>query len=314
MQEKRQIPLFGGENPKNIRVLLLVNPCAGRMRGAKYADNIEAWLRESGVYVERFDTTETENGAAKAAAAGKSFTRICCIGGDGTLNAVMNGVLSAGADLPITYIPAGTTNDFAQTLRIPKRSGAMRAAIESGRDMYIDAGRLNAGYFSYVASFGAFTKCSYATPRVMKRLLGHLAYVLEGMRDIAALKSYDLTVQGDGKLYSGAYAFGAFSNTASIGGMVRYKNTLVDMHDGKLEMLLIRKPETLPELHRLVRCLSASEFDDPLFEFASCASFTVQSEQPLDWSVDGEHVIGTACTEVACVHDAVRVTVPHTGE
>ncbi|MFR1306339.1 diacylglycerol/lipid kinase family protein [Hominenteromicrobium sp.] len=98
-----------------------------------------------------------------AAAAQGGCGRIVCIGGDGTLNAVINGMLGAGVRLPITYIPAGTTNDFARTLRLPRRIGDMRRVLTAGRDVEIDAGRFNDGYFSYVASFGAFTKCSYAT-------------------------------------------------------------------------------------------------------------------------------------------------------
>ena len=198
------------------RALLVVNPCAGRTKGRLYADLLETHLHNAGVPVIRCETTAEENGANYAASAALAgCRRIFCIGGDGTLNAVINGMLGAGANLPITYIPAGTTNDFARTLKLPRRIGDMRRVLASGRDVAIDAGRFNDGYFSYVASFGAFTKCSYATPRSMKRLLGHLAYVLEGIRDIAALEARPMTVEADDCTYTGEYVFGAFSNTVS---------------------------------------------------------------------------------------------------
>lgn len=305
------IPLFKGARFCDQRVLMIVNPCAGRMKGQKYADMLEAWLRKRGAAVERRETTETENGAGYAAQAVQNgCTRLVCIGGDGTLNAVLNGVLRNGVKLPITYIPAGTTNDFAQTLQIPKRLSDMRAALTAGRDVEIDAGRFNDGYFSYVASFGAFTKCSYATPRSMKRLLGHLAYVLEGIKDIAALEARPLTVETPSQTYAGSYVFGAFSNTVSIGGMLKYDAGLVDMNDGKLEMLLIRKPETLNDVHRLIHALTMGDFDDPLFDFAAAEAFRLHSAEGFDWSVDGEHVRSGCDTDIQCVKSAVRITVP----
>ena len=186
----------------------------------------------------------------------------------------------------------------------------MRRVLALGRDVAIDAGRFNDGYFSYVASFGAFTKCSYATPRSMKRLLGHLAYVLEGIRDITALEARPMTVEADDCTYTGEYVFGAFSNTVSIGGMLHYDSALVDMNDGKLEMLLIRKPENLGEVRRLVHALGSSDFDDPLFDLAASSAFHLKTEQGFDWSVDGERAAGGTAVEIACVKSAVRITVP----
>ena len=293
------------------RALLVVNPCAGRTKGRLYADLLETHLHNAGVPVIRCETTAEENGANYAASAALAgCRRIFCIGGDGTLNAVINGMLGAGANLPITYIPAGTTNAFARTLKLPRRIGDMRRVLASGRDVAIDAGRFNDGYFSYVASFGAFTKCSYATPRSMKRLLGHLAYVLEGIRDITALEARPMTVEADDCTYTGEYVFGAFSNTVSIGGMLHYDSALVDMNDGKLEMLLIRKPENLGEVRRLVHALGSSDFDDPLFDFAASSAFHLKTEQGFDWSVDGERAAGGTAVEIACVKSAVRITVP----
>ena len=125
------------------RALLVVNPCAGRTKGRLYADLLETHLHNAGVPVIRCETTAEENGANYAASAALAgCRRIFCIGGDGTLNAVINGMLGAGANLPITYIPAGTTNDFARTLKLPRRIGDMRRVLALGRDVAIDAGRL----------------------------------------------------------------------------------------------------------------------------------------------------------------------------
>ena len=166
------------------------------------------------------------------------------------------------------------------------------------------------GYFSYVASFGLFTKCSYATPRTMKRLLGHFAYVLEGMKDLHALDATPLTVTADGKFFEGAYIFGAFSNSLSIGGMLKYDENSVDMNDGKLEMLLIRKPETLPDLHRLILALKNNDFSDKHIDFASASTFRLHAAAGFDWSIDGEYAAGGIDTVIRCVKDAVCIAAP----
>ena len=250
------------EPVRGAHILMIVNPVSGRIGGEHTADKLEAWLKENGAAVDRFETTETENGSGYTAKlAENDYARVVVLGGDGTLNAVLNGMLHRALRTPITYLPAGTTNDFAQTLGIQKHLLDPYKSFTETEDRLIDAGKFGDGYFSYVASFGLFTKCSYATPRTMKRLLGHFAYVLEGMKDLHALDATPLTVTADGKFFEGAYIFGAFSNSLSIGGMLKYDENSVDMNDGKLEMLLIRKPETLPDLHRLILALKNNDLD-----------------------------------------------------
>ena len=281
------------EPVRGAHILMIVNPVSGRIGGEHTADKLEAWLKENGAAVDRFETTETENGSGYTAKlAENDYARVVVLGGDGTLNAVLNGMLHRALRTPITYLPAGTTNDFAQTLGIQKHLLDPYKSFTETEDRLIDAGKFGDGYFSYVASFGLFTKCSYATPRTMKRLLGHFAYVLEGMKDLHALDATPLTVTADGKFFEGAYIFGAFSNSLSIGGMLKYDENSVDMNDGKLEMLLIRKPETLPDLHRLILALKNNDFSDKHIDFASASTFRLHAAAGFDWSIDGEYAAG----------------------
>ena len=144
----------------------------------------------------------------------------------------------------------------------------------------------------------------------MKRLLGHFAYVLEGMKDLHALDATPLTVTADGKFFEGTYIFGAFSNSLSIGGMLKYDENSVDMNDGKLEMLLIRKPETLPDLHRLILALKNIDFSDKHIDFASASTFRLHAAVGFDWSIDGEYAAGGIDTVIRCVKDAVCIAAP----
>ena len=292
------------------KLLLILNPTSGRGAAAGSLFSIVNGFSKTGWEVTVIPTQEKGDAQKIARERAADFPFLVCCGGDGTLNETVNGLMEVQDRPLLGYIPAGTTNDFARTLKLPRRIGGMRRVLASGRDVAIDAGRFNDGYFSYVASFGAFTKCSYATPRSMKRLLGHLAYVLEGIRDITALEARPMTVEADDCTYTGEYVFGAFSNTVSIGGMLHYDSALVDMNDGKLEMLLIRKPENLGEVRRLVHALGSSDFDDPLFDFAASSAFHLKTEQGFDWSVDGERAAGGTAVEIACVKSAVRITVP----
>lgn len=296
---------------RGAHILMIVNPVSGRIGGEHTADKLEAWLKENGAAVDRFETTETENGSGYTAKlAGNDYARVVVLGGDGTLNAVLNGILHRALRTPITYLPAGTTNDFAQTLGIQKHLLDPYKSFTETEDRLIDAGKFGDGYFSYVASFGLFTKCSYATPRTMKRLLGHFAYVLEGMKDLHALDATPLAVTADGKFFEGAYIFGAFSNSLSIGGMLKYDENSVDMNDGKLEMLLIRKPETLPDLHRLILALKNNDFSDKHIDFASASTFRLHAAAGFDWSIDGEYAAGGIDTVIRCVKDAVCIAAP----
>lgn len=272
------------EPVRGTHILMIVNPVSGRIGGEHTADKLEAWLKENGAAVDRFETTETENGSGYTAKlAENDYARVVVLGGDGTLNAVLNGMLHRALRTPITYLPAGTTNDFAQTLGIQKHLLDPYKSFTETEDRLIDAGKFGDGYFSYVASFGLFTKCSYATP---------------------------LTVTADGKFFEGAYIFGAFSNSLSIGGMLKYDENSVDMNDGKLEMLLIRKPETLPDLHRLILALKNNDFSDKHIDFASASTFRLHAAAGFDWSIDGEYAAGGIDTVIRCVKDAVCIAAP----
>ena len=295
---------------KKQSLMLVINPTAGKNQARDNLFPLTNYFFTHNYHVTVFPTQAKGDACNYVAEYATQYDALVCVGGDGTLNAVLNGMLHRALRTPITYLPAGTTNDFAQTLGIQKHLLDPYKSFTETEDRLIDAGKFGDGYFSYVASFGLFTKCSYATPRTMKRLLGHFAYVLEGMKDLHALDATPLTVTADGKFFEGAYIFGAFSNSLSIGGMLKYDENSVDMNDGKLEMLLIRKPETLPDLHRLILALKNNDFSDKHIDFASASTFRLHAAAGFDWSIDGEYAAGGIDTVIRCVKDAVCIAAP----
>lgn len=236
-----------------MQVLLILNPAAGKKKARTgLCDIVEGFCRAD-CQVTVFTTLRAGHAARLAAEYAPSHDLIVCCGGDGTLNEVVAGLLASGCPKPLGYIPAGTTNDFAASLRLPRNMAKATEAILKGAPHQLDAGIFNDRYFVYIASFGAFTEASYAAPQNAKNAFGHLAYVLEGLKDLTAIRPFPMTVEADGRCYEGPFLFGSVSNTTSIGGMVKLPPALVEMGDGRLEVLLIRPPQNAGELTRILQ-------------------------------------------------------------
>ena len=293
------------------RIMLIVNPCAGRKHGEKLSDRVVEWFRQDGAECTLFLTQKRGDGTKYVLSRGREHDVIVCMGGDGTLNEVINGLLKSGLDIPLGYIPAGSTNDFASSMRLSKEPRQAVRDIIACRTETIDAGQFDDRYFSYVASFGAFTKTSYATPQSMKNLLGRFSYFLEGAKDLSEIRAEHKTVTANGHTYEGDYAFGAISNSRSIGGLVKYGDTAVDVSDEKLEMLLIRMPDSLATLIAEIHSITHRDYyDSPYIDFCRSDRFVIQSDGVFDWSLDGEYIQSKGTSVISCVKNQIHFIQP----
>lgn len=289
------------------RLLLIVNPCAGTRRIIRYLPEIIDLFRKNGYENTVYMTSGHADGTAIVQERGADFDRIVCAGGDGTFNEVMAGVLSAGLDTPIGYIPCGSTNDFGSSLHLPKTiMKAARCAVEGEPDP-VDVGRFGSRYFSYVASFGAFARTSYSTPQNVKNALGHLAYILEGIKDIPTIRPVHLRIEAEDKVLEDDYIFGAISNTTSVGGVLTLDESRVDLNDGLFELLLIKSPRDIIELNECIRALGAQDYNSRMITFLSTGRFHVSSPAPLDWTLDGECAADVTEVDVENLHSALRL-------
>ena len=270
------------------RLLLIVNPCAGMKRITRFFPQILDLFRSQGFECTVYMTTGRGDATDIVRDRGGDFDRIVCAGGDGTFNEVISGLLPAGHGTPLGYIPCGSTNDFATTLRLPK--GIMEAAesIVKGSPCPLDVGQFDGRYFSYVASFGAFARTSYATPQSVKNALGHLAYVLQGISDIPSIRPLHMRVELDDLTFEDDYIFGAVSNTTSVGGVLTLDESRVDLNDGLFELVLIKSPKDIFELSECIRALSAQDYNSRMITFVSAPEVRVFSGETLDWTLDGE--------------------------
>jgi len=290
------------------KLLLIVNPCSGKKRANRVLTDIIAVFNRGGYDVSAYMTAARGDAAEVVAARSEEFDAIVCVGGDGTFNEVISGLLSAGSDTPVGYIPAGSTNDFANSLKLSKDLLQAARDIVDGTPRPLDVGRFNDRYFSYIASFGAFTRASYATSQSLKNMLGHFAYLLSGVKEVAAIRSKHLRVTlADGTVYEDDYIFGGASNSTSVAGVLTLKEDMVDMSDGLFEVLLIRKPRNPVELTGCVHALLSQKYDTPMLTLAATNRLEIEAPADMDWTLDGEKAEGTERYVIENLHHAVNV-------
>ena len=293
------------------KALLIVNPCAGQKKARRFLMDMVDILNRGDFQVLVHVTAAPGDGEAAVLRYAGEVERILCCGGDGTFHEVVSGILKWGREIPLGYIPAGSTNDFAASLKLSANLlQATRDTVE-GTPVKLDVGSFNDTYFSYVASFGMCTKTSYATPQSVKNILGHAAYALGGIQELSQLKSYPLrfTLE-DGTVIQDSFLFGAVSNSFRVGGILNLDANLVDMSDGSLELLLIRTPRNLLELSECARALQQKNYNEGLVTFVKTAALTLQAPEKMPWTLDGEMENGCNQIEIRCIHHAISVIAP----
>jgi len=291
------------------RLAIVFNPCAGLRRANKYIPQIVKLYESKGFETSLFETRKRGDGVNIVKEQAEKADIIVCVGGDGTLNEVITGMIDSGMNKPIGYIPSGSTNDFANSLNLSRDIMTAAKDIMEGKPCEFDIGRFNTKYFNYIASCGAFTRASYSTPQPKKNAIGHLAYILEGMKEIPNIHPVHLCVETNGKNFEGDYIFAAVCNSTSVGGILSLNENIVDMSDGKFELMLIKMPLNIAQLGQIVLALKNQDYDCEMIDFCSSDRFRIQSSSELDWTLDGEHGKGNKTIEIETLHNAVSLIV-----
>ena len=288
-------------------IVIIMNPCAGTKKANKYLTDIVRIFAENGYYSHVYMTSKKGDGVFLAKEHAKDGEILVAIGGDGTLNEVLEGVMLSKADVPIGYIPAGSTNDFANSLKMPKNILNAAKAIIEGEAVSLDLGSFNNKYFTYVASFGAFTRIAYTTPQNFKNSFGHLAYFLEGIKDIPSIKSEHMIIETDNGRFEGDYLFGAICNSTSLGGVLTLDPAIVDLSDGLLELVLIKQPKNMFELNQLVLSLNGEIYDCEMINLISTKNIKIHCDTKPDWTLDGEFEAGTDYIEITNIPKVFKI-------
>lgn len=273
------------------KMLFVFNPNSGKAQIKNELLKIIQEFSKAEYEVTVYPTTAPLDGYQHVLDCEGRFDVIACSGGDGTLNEIVGAVLQyKDKKPPIGYIPSGTTNDFATSLGIPKNMTRAAAHIAQGSPFLCDIGLANGEKnFNYVAAFGAFTEVAYATPQSLKNLLGHQAYVIEGVKSLYDLKPYKVHVITDDLDIKDTFVFGMVSNTQSVGGMKGISGNGVDLQDGLFEVMLVRQIKTPFDFQQLVTAFLMQKFDkcDMIYSFKT-NKIRFESADELAWTYDGE--------------------------
>ena len=294
------------------KLLFILNPKAGTMQAVRYLADILQIFSDAGYLTSVLMTAKSGDARDFAAAYAWDMDRIVCSGGDGTLNEVIEGVLSVKSTVEIGYIPAGSTNDFGASVGLPRGITDAAYVAANGKPMKLDVGSFNGRYFSYVASFGAFTSTSYSVPQNLKNIMGQTAYMLQGIRDVINIKpvmAKFIVDEGtpNERIFQGEYIFGAVCNSTSVGGLLKLDNFDVDMNDGMMELLLIQKPNNLIELNNIAISLLDGQLKASEITFFSARNIDVRIEPGTPWTLDGEYEKGDTNIEIRTIRSAVNL-------
>ena len=270
------------------KLLFVVNGHSGKGQiKNKLLDIIDIVIKE-GYHVQVHTTQEREDATKVVREQAKYYDLVVCSGGDGTLDEAVTGMMQSEVRTPLGYIPAGSTNDFANSLEIPKDMIQAAKTAVLGVPFSCDVGEFNGDYFIYVAAFGIFTDVSYATSQELKNALGHVAYILEGAKRLHTIKSYHMRVEYDGNEIEGDFLLGMITNSTSVGGFKNMTGKDVKLDDGLFEVTLIHKPKNIIELNTIIASLTNLKDETDLIDSFRADSVKFYSEEEIPWTLDGE--------------------------
>ncbi len=291
------------------KLLFVYNPKAGKARiRTKLADILEVFARDG--YELTVCPTQKQGDACRIVAGrSKEYDLVVCSGGDGTLDETVTGMMQSGFRTPVGYIPAGSTNDFGGSLALPKNMVKAAQTIVDGRNFPCDMGAFNEDVFVYIAAFGLFTDVSYETGQDMKNVLGHMAYILEGMKRLPSIKSYSMRVCYEDKVIEDDFIFGMITNSVSVGGFKNITGKNVKLDDGVFEVTLIKKPKNPVELNNIMLSLLNRAIDTKSMYCFRTAELELESPEPVAWTLDGENGGAHKDVRIKNLHHAIEIRV-----
>ena len=291
------------------KLLLIINPVAGRNQAQADLFKMVRVFAEHDCEVTVYPTRGPQDCTRKVLADAGRFDLVVCCGGDGTLNEMVSGMMQREDPVPMGYIPLGATNDFAASLHLPSHVEEAALRCVEGTAFHMDVGSLNDRYFNYIAAFGAFTEASYATPQQIKNALGHLAYILEGVKSLGRLQPIHVRITADGESFEEDYLFGAVTNTVSLGGVLRLDPSRVLLDDGMYELLLVKNPQNPAEAQAMLSALMLQNYDGPLVRMLRASDILFESNHEISWTIDGEFGGSFSTTHILNNKNAVTLMV-----
>ena len=297
------------------KLLIIANPCSGKAKIKNDLLKIVQIFSNADYEVTVYPTKSRGDATVKAESLKQDeFDRIVVCGGDGTLNEVITGIMHSGIKCTLGYIPLGTLNEWSSGLKISRNVIKAAEDVVIGAETDLDIGKFDDKYFSYTASFGAFTDASYSAPQEIKNVLGQAAYFFQGIKSLSNIKPIHLKFICDDREIEGDFLFGAVSNSMSVGGIVKFSDSVVKLNDGKFEVLLIKNPTSILQFQSIVDGILRKDLERDGIEFFHAHEVTVTGGADVAWTLDGEYAEGKDAVTLTNMPSAIHLIVPQNTE
>ena len=290
-------------------LLFIYNPRAGKGNIGTHIGDIVDIFTKNGYRVTVYPTQCQGDGEVMAGKCAADFDRVVCAGGDGTLDEIVTGIKSSGADIPIGYLPTGSTNDFARSIGLPKSIRKAAAIASSDRFFKCDIGKFNSRYFVYVAAFGIFTDVTYETDQGLKNIFGYSAYLAEAAKKLTSIRSIPLRITYDGNVISDNFLVGLITNSDSVGGIKALPGPDVKLDDGVFEVMLVRSPDNILEFNLIGPAILDRRIRSDNVICFKCSQIKIESDEPIPWNLDGEFGGMMDVVNIVNEHESVEFVV-----
>ncbi len=289
------------------KLLFVFNPFSGKAQIKNHLLEIVDTMVKAEYNVTIYPTQCAGDAREKVKREAAEYDLVVCSGGDGTLDETVEGLLNCEKKVPLGYIPAGSTNDFATSLGISKDMVQAASMAVTGSPFACDVGKFNDSYFVYVAAFGMFTEVSYKTSQEWKNVLGHAAYILEGIKSLHEIPSFLMQVEFNNYCIQGEFIYGMITNSTSVGGFKGMTGKDVELDDGIFEVTLIKKPRNPRDLNEMIASLvNLVDDTEMIYSFKTRnVKFTAKKEIP--WTLDGEFGGNHIEVEIVNVQQAIEI-------
>lgn len=293
----------------NRKVMIIMNPKAGKGNAKSSLFTICDKFNAMQDHVEVFVTQYEHHATKLSKMYGEQYDILVCMGGDGTWNEVISGLLSVKKRPAVCYLPSGTVNDFASTLKLSKSASKMMEHVEEYIPFPCDMGKFNKQYFTYIVAFGIFTEVSYSTPQNIKNTFGKVAYFLEGFKQLTRIPHYHVKVEVNNEIIEDDFIFGSITNSKYIAGFSYVSAKDTELDDGLFEVMLIRSPNNPMDVQAIIAALLKREVNEKWMYFCKCKSLRILSKQPIPWTLDGEDGGETTECTITNLHKAITILI-----
>ncbi len=294
------------------KLLLIYNPVSGKAQIKTYLADIIDIYAASDYSVTVHPTKYPNDGYEYIKAHAEEYNMISVCGGDGMLNEAVSALMSIGKEKrpPLAYLPSGSTNDFAGTVGLPTDVRRAAKMVVDGNPFFCDAGMINDKFFAYVAAFGAFTSVSYDTAQEFKNVFGHLAYVLEAIRQLPSIKPMPIKISFDDIVIEDDFVLGMVTNSLQVGGIKHSLGTAISLNDGLFEVFLVKRPCTATGWQNIITALVTQDLEktNDIISFKA-SKLKFESKEAIPWTIDGEFGGDIDCAEITNLPRAFSVMV-----